>query len=151
MAESASIALRHAQQGYWVGYQDSRTIVSASQRQLLDRLEADRDIGLIGRTTRLLHAAESFRPWVGTPVAVFTGIHESTASHDPERSIHTEGGRLHDLSEFGTLLQGDYDYVLLEGDALVGTLGGEVAEAGYRSILVNERGELFRRGTLDAP
>ena len=151
MAESASIALRHAQQGYWVGYQDSRAIVSAPQRQLLDRLEADRAGGLIGRTTQLLHAAESFRPWVGTPIAVFTGIDESTASYDPERSIHTEGGRLHDLSEFGTLLQGGYDYVLLEGDALITALGDEVAEAGYRSILINERGELFRRATLEAP
>ena len=147
MAESASIALRHAQQGYWVGYPDSRAIVNASQRQLLDRLEADRAAGLVGPTTRLLHAAESFRPWVGTPVAVFTGIYESTASYDPERSIHTEGGRLHDLSEFATLLQGDYGYVLLEGDALVAELGGDVVEAGYASILVNERGELFRRAS----
>ena len=151
MAESASIALRHAQQGYWVGYQDSRAIVIASQQQLLDLLEADRAAGLIGSNTHLLHAAESFRPWVGTPIAVFTGIYESTASHDPERSIHTEGGRLHDLSEFATLLQGDYGYVLLEGDALVAELSGEVADAGYTSILVNERGELFRRATRASP
>ena len=52
MAESSSIALRHAQQGYWVGYQDSRAIVNASQRQLLDRLEADRAGGLIGPNTQ---------------------------------------------------------------------------------------------------
>ena len=151
MAESASIALRHAQQGYWVGYQDSRTIVNAAQQQLLDRLEADRASGLIGPNTQLLHAADSFRPWVGTPMAVFSGIYESTASYDPERSIHTEGGRLHGLEEFATLLNGEYDYVLLEGDALVADLGDEVAEAGFGSILVNERGELFRRTSRAAP
>jgi hypothetical protein len=151
MSESVSIALRHAQQGYWVGYPDSRTIVNAAQQELLDRLAADRRSGLIGRDTQLLHAADSFRPWVGTPVAVFSGIYESTASHDPERSIHTEGGRLHGLDEFATLLNGTYDYVLLEGDALVAELGDDVADAGFASILVNERGELFRRGSLGAP
>ena len=151
MAESVSIALRHAQHGYWVGYPDSRVILNAAQRQLLDRLDADRAGGLIGPNTRLLHAAESFRPWVGTPVAVFTGIYESTASYDPERSIHTEGGRLHGLEEFPTLLHGGYDYVLLEGDALVAEYADEVTGAGFGSILVNERGELFRRATLAAP
>jgi hypothetical protein len=151
MAESASIALRHAQHGYWRNYPEARLIVNGSQQQLLDRFEADRADGLIGPNTQLLHAADSFRPWVGTPVAVFTGIFESTAAHDPERSIHTEGGRLHDLSEFPALLQGEYDYVLLEGDDLVGELGDEVAAAGFSSIMVNERGELFRRASLSSP
>ena len=151
MAESASIALRHAQHGYWVGYPDSRTILNEPQRELIGRLDEDRRAGLIDPDTRLLHAADSFRPWVGTPVAVFTGIVESTASHDPERSIHTEGGRLYGLEEFGTLLGRDFDYVLLEGDALVAELGGQVADAGFASILVNERGELFRRLPQAAP
>ena len=151
MAESVSIALRHAQQGYWVNYPDARLIVNASQQQLLDRLNTDRVDGLIGEDTHLLHAAESFRPWVGTPVAVFTGIVESTASYDPERSIHTEGGRLHDLAEFGTLVNGDFDYVLLEGQALVAELGEQVTAAGFTTILANERGELFRRTSLAMP
>ncbi|MGQ0608888.1 MAG: hypothetical protein ACT4OQ_10560 [Chloroflexota bacterium] len=151
MAESVSIALRHAQDGYWVNYPDARRIVNGSQQEVLDRLETERADGRIGPDTHLLHAAESFRPWVGTPVAVFTGIYESTASHDPERSIHTEGGRLHDLAEFATLVEGDYDYVLLEGEALVAGHRGAVMDAGFSSILVNERGELFARATSSMP
>ncbi|MGH2386398.1 MAG: hypothetical protein ACRDGB_15305, partial [Candidatus Limnocylindria bacterium] len=151
MAESVSIALRHAQNGYWVNYPDARLIVNGSQQKVLDRLETDLANGLIGPDTHLLHAAESFRPWVGTPVAVFTGIYESTASHDPERSIHTEGGRLHDLAEFDGLAEGDYDYVLLEGDALVADHRDAVMDAGFSSILVNERGELFARASSSMP
>ena len=122
-----------------------------SQTEFLERLVVDRATGLIGPRKHLLHAADSFRPWVGTPVAVFTGMYESTASHDPERSIHTEGGRLYGLDEFTGLLTGDYQYVLLEGEALVNEFADDVASAGFASILENERGELFRLATLGAP
>ena len=151
MAESASIALHHAEHGYWRSYPDSRRIVNDSQTEFLERLVVDRATGLIGPRTHLLHAADSFRPWVGTPVAVFTGMYESTASHDPERSIHTEGGRLYGLDEFTGLLTGDYQYVLLEGEALVNEFADDVASAGFASILENEQGELFRLATLGAP
>lgn len=145
MAESASIALRHAQNGYWMYYPDSRTLVNASQRELLNKLEAERRLGLIGPRTHLLHAAESFRAWVRTPVAVFTGIYESTVSYDPERSIHTNGGRLYDMAEFEALVHGNYSYVLIEGADLVGRLRARVERAGYKLIFENDRGQLYRR------
>jgi hypothetical protein len=150
MAESVSIALHHAQQGYWMYYPDSRELVDASQVELLNRLDAERAQGLIGPTTRLLHAAEGFRPWVGTPVAVFTGIYESTASYDPERSIHTDGGRLYALDQFPQLLRDGYEYVLVEGDDLTNALGPEVEAAGYTLIFANARGDLYRLASIGA-
>ena len=147
MAESASIALRHAQNGYWMYYPDPRTLVDASQRELLDKLDAERRLGLIGPRTQLLHAADSFRAWVRTPVAVFTGIYETTVSYDPERSIHTDGGRLYDLAEFEALVHGTdrYGYVLIEGADLVDQFRAMVERAGYTLIFENDRGQLYRR------
>jgi hypothetical protein len=148
MAESVSIAMHHAQQGYWLYYPDSRELVDASQMELFDRLDEERAQGRIGPTTQLLHAAEGFRPWVGTPVAVFTGIYESTASYDPERSIHTDGGRLYALDEFPRLLRRGYAYVLVEGQELTDLLRPGVEAAGYNLIFANGRGELFRHASL---
>lgn len=148
MAESTSILLRHASQGYWVGYPDSRDLLNEAQEQIVARLDADRQAGLVDSETRILHLAESFRPWVGTPIAVFTGITESTASLDPERSIHTEGGRLLDLAQVPAELAAGYDYVLVEGAGLVAQYGTQVAAAGFEPIVENERGVLFRAGGL---
>jgi hypothetical protein len=148
MAESTSILLRHATQGYWVGYPDSRDLLNDAQEQIVARLDADREAGIVTDQTRILHLAESFRPWVGTPIAVFTGITESTASLDPERSIHTEGGRLLDLSQVPAELGAGYDYVLVEGAPLVDEYDAQVAAAGFVPILENERGILFRAASL---
>jgi hypothetical protein len=148
MAESTSILLRHATQGYWVGYPDSRDLLNDAQEQIVARLDADREAGIVTDQTRILHLAESFRPWVGTPIAVFTGITESTASLDPERSIHTEGGRLLDLSQVPAELDAGYDYVLVEGAPLVEEYDAQVAAAGFVPILENERGILFRAASL---
>lgn len=148
MAESTAILLRHATQGYWLNYPDSRTLVNDAQEQILDQLRIDHAAGLIDSRTRLLHLADSFRPWVGTPVAVFTGISETTASFDPERSIHTEGGRLLDMSEVPGRLDDGYGYVLVEGDGLVDEFGAQVEAAGYVPILQNERGILYRATSL---
>jgi hypothetical protein len=150
IAESVSIALRHAQSGYWANYPDQRNVVNASQAQLLDSLRAERERGVLTSDSHLLHVAESFRPWVATPVAVFTGIQESTASFDPERSIHAEGGRLHDIAELLPLLGQGYDYLLIEGPTLVAEWRGSAESAGYRSIFANDRGELFRHGSVEA-
>lgn len=148
MAESTSILLRHATQGYWLNYPDSRTLVNDAQEQILDQLRTDHAAGLVDSRTRILHLADSFRPWVGTPVAVFTGINETTASLDPERSIHTEGGRLLDMSEVPTQLGAGYGYVLVEGSALVDEYRGQVEAAGYVPVVENERGVLFRAASL---
>lgn len=147
MAESASIGLRHARNGYWMYYPDSRTLVNASQMELLNKLEAERRLGLIGPRTHLLHVAESFRAWVRTPVAVFIGIYESTVSYDPERSIHTGGGRLYGMAKFEDLLHGNYSYVLIEGADLVGRLRAKVEQAGYKLIFENDRGQLYRKSS----
>ncbi|MEO8510424.1 MAG: hypothetical protein ABI534_04200 [Chloroflexota bacterium] len=148
MAESTSILLRHATQGYWLNYPDSRTLVNDAQEQILDQLRTDHAAGLIDSRTRILHLADSFRPWVGTPVAVFTGISETTASFDPERSIHTEGGRLLDMSEVPGQLDDGYGYVLVEGGALVDEFGAQIQAAGYVPITQNGRGILFRAASL---
>lgn len=149
MAESTSILLRHAAQGYWVGYPDSRDLLNEAQEQIVAQLDADRRAGIVDSETRILHLAESFRPWVGTPLAVFTGITESTASLDPERSIHTEGGRLLDLAEVPAQLDAGYDYVLVEGAGLVAQFRVQVEAAGFVPVLENERGVLFRAASLD--
>ena len=145
MAESVSIAARHAQHGYWVGYPDSRTLISQPQADLLRSLLADAHSTGAGSDARILHLAESFRPWVGTPVAVFTGVVESTASLDPERSIHTEGGRLYHLNEVPELLATDFDYVLIEGAPLVGEWTDDAEAAGFSVLQANDRGVLLHR------
>ena len=148
MSESTSILLRHATQGYWLNYPDSRTLVNDAQEQMLDQLRTDQAAGIVTHRTRILHLADSFRPWVGTPLAVFTGITETTASFDPERSIHTEGGRLLDMTDVAGALDDGYGYVLVEGGALVEQYRPMVEEAGFVPLVENERGILFRAASL---
>ncbi len=124
MAESVSIALHHAQLGYWVGYPDSRTIVNAAQQQILDRLAADR----AERARSVAGRSCSTRPTASGPGSGRRSPSSAASTSRPPPTIpsaastpRADGSTA--SSEFATLLQGDYDYVLLEGDALVAQLG----------------------------
>jgi hypothetical protein len=145
LSESLSISLRTAQHGYWQGFPDSRRLVNAEQREVLDALRAEIDARRITARTPVLHVARSFQPWASIPLAVFTGVMETTATLDPERSIHTEGGRLLDVAELPALLAADYPYVVLEPAGLEAGLEAAIGAAGYRPIFANQRAVLFER------
>ncbi|MGH2357260.1 MAG: hypothetical protein ACRDGJ_04520, partial [Candidatus Limnocylindria bacterium] len=144
MAESVAIVLHHAEHGYWVGYPDSRNLVNGAQVEILDRLRAERDAGALTAGSHVLHVADSFQPWIATPVAVFTGIHETIAALETDPSVHGEGGREYLTSELPRLLEVGYEYLLIEGDALLAEWRPRAESAGYQSLMANERGVLFR-------
>lgn len=145
LSETLSISLHNAQYGYWQGFPDSRRLVERDQQALLDALRVEIDAGRITGATPVLHVARSFQPWVSIPLAVFTGVIETTATLDPERSIHTEGGRLLDVADLPALLAADYPYVVLEPAGLDTSLRATIEAAGYRSIFANQRAVLFER------
>ena len=145
LSESLSISLRNAQHGYWQGFPDSRRLVNAEQQEVLDALRVEIDARRITARTPVLHVARSFQPWASIPLAVFTGVMETTATLDPERSIHTEGGRLLDVADLPALLAADYPYVVLEPAGLEAGLEAAIEAAGYRPIFANQRAVLFER------
>lgn len=144
-SESASITLRHAQNGYWVGFPDPRQIVNAEQIEILNAIRREHAEGRLTAQTELLHIASSFQQWSSTPVGVFTGVIETDATLDPEHSVLTEGGRLRHVDEVALLLAEEFAYVLLEPAGLPSDFRPQIEAAGYRSIFANQRGELFRR------
>jgi len=147
LSETLSISLRNAQHGYWQGFPDTRRLVDEDQQAVIDALRTEIDAGRITGATPVLHVARSFQPWVAIPLAVFTGVMETTATLDPERSIHTEGGRLLDVADLPTLLDDDYRYVVLEPAGLEPGLGATIEAAGYRPIFTNNAAVLFERLT----
>jgi hypothetical protein len=151
MAESLSIALHHAQDGYWKGYPDARTLIDRDQQDIIGFLREEQRQGRLRSGTQVLHFAESFQQWTATPLGVFAGVLETTVSKDPERSMQTVGGRLHGLDETHQLLQGDYPYVVVEGMQLPPEVRSEVVAAGYRLIFTNPRGEIYFRESRAGP
>ena len=144
MAESLSVALHHAERGYWVGYPDSRTLVNDAQQELLAALREEIAAGRLDAGTRVLHVAVSFQQWASTPLGVFAGVIETDVTLDPEESIHTVGGRLHGVGELARLLAtDDYRFVILEPVGLDPGLRRIVSDAGYDSVFANARGEIF--------
>lgn len=145
VAESLSVALHHAERGYWVGYPDARSIVDVQQRELLDVLRGEIDAHRLRHETNVLHIAGSFQQWASTPLGVFAGVIETDVTLDPEDSIHTIGGRLHGVPELASLLgTGAYQYVVLEPHGIDPALRQRVLDSGYESIYGNARGEIFR-------
>jgi hypothetical protein len=145
LAESLAISWRGAARGYWHAFPDSRMLIDRQQAELIAALRAEIAASRLQATDGVLHVARSFQPWASTPLAVFAGVMETTATTDPEHSIHTEGGRLRDVAELPALLHAGYTYVVLEPAGLPGDVRDEIVMAGYRSIFVNARGEVFRR------
>ena len=149
LSETLSIAMRWAQSGFWVGFPDSRYIVDAPRKEILEAVRAEIAAGRIGPNTAILHVAGSFQQWVATPLGVFDGVTETDVTPDAVTSIHTVGGRLHPLDDLAALLASrTYRYLLFEPDPKklpAGTRAAIVA-AGYTPIFGNQQGELLVLG-----
>ncbi|MEK6191480.1 MAG: hypothetical protein AABM41_04035 [Chloroflexota bacterium] len=143
MSETLSIDLRAAEFGFWGGYPDSRTIITAPQAELVERLRDEVAAGRLQSTTPVLHVAFNFQQWDATPIGVFGGMLETMVSEQTEVSIHTAGGRLHPLDELDPLLQAGYPYLVFEPGDLPDGLRERIVGAGYRSMFVNGQGEIF--------
>lgn len=143
VTESLSIALRHAERGYWAGYPDPRRVIDEPRRELVEAVGREIRAGRLRAHTPLLHLASSFQQWSGTPFGVFAGVHETTVSLDPEYSGHTLGGRLYGIADLPVLLDEGFEYVVLEPDGLPAGLRDAIVAAGYEPIFANARGEVF--------
>ncbi|MGH2462788.1 MAG: hypothetical protein ACRDFZ_04070 [Candidatus Limnocylindria bacterium] len=143
ISETLSIDLRNAETGYWVGYPDSRMIITPAQNELVERLRAEVAAGRLASTTPVLHVAFNFQQWDATPIGVFGGMLETMVSEQTEVSIHTAGGRLHPLEELNLLLQAGYPYVVFEPDDLPLGIRERIVGAGFVSLFVNTQGEIF--------
>ena len=145
-ADALAYDLRTAQLGYWVGYPDPRLLLDSPERELVDRLRGLEASGELGANGSVLHVAASFQPWASIPVGVFTGAIETIVSTDASRTIFTTGDRLLPMATLDRELGAGFRYVLLEPAGLPSTIRDKIVAAGYRSLLVNARGELFGRG-----
>jgi hypothetical protein len=144
-AESMALDLRWAASGYWTGYPDSREIVDAPRRGILDAVRAEIAAGRIGPDTPVLHVVRSFQQWDATPLGVFDGVTETDVSPDAEDSIHTVGGRLLHMESLPALLESKaYPYLLLERAGLDPGTAAAVAAAGYTATFTNRQGTLYR-------
>lgn len=143
LSESLSISLRHAGRGYWQGFPHPRFLINAQQRELVESIQSEIAAGRLTDTTHVLHVARSFQPWVAAPLAAFTGVLETTATLDPEHSIHTADGRLRDLGDLEDLLRQDFGYVVIEPAGLEPAVSTRVQAAGYRPIFVNDGGSVW--------
>jgi hypothetical protein len=149
LSETLSIALRWAATGFWTGFPDSRYVVDAPRREILDAVRGEIAAGRIGPDTPVLHVAASFQQWVATPLGVFAGVTETDVVPDAVESIHTVGGRLHPMDDLtGLLASGRYAFVLFEPDPneLPAGIRDQIVAAGYEPVFANGQGELFRLG-----
>jgi hypothetical protein len=154
-AESVGLALLEAELGYWdprsssKPYPDSRLIIDAPRREVVDELRAEETAGRLGPSTKVLNIASSFQQWVAVPVGVFTGAMETSISLQPEVSIHTDGGRLLGFEALERELAADYGYVVLEPAGLlpnvVANTGTHIVAHGYRQIWSNSQATIYAR------
>lgn len=114
-AESAAVVLREAERGYWTGYPDVRRLVDADGVALIEAIRREQAAQRLRPATPVLHVAPSFQQWIATPLGVFTGVIETTATEDPEDSVHTVGGRLRDIADLDALLGPAFPYLVIEG------------------------------------
>jgi hypothetical protein len=144
-SETFAIDLHFAAIGFWQGFPDSRTVVDAPRRQLLDALRVEIATDRLVHDTPVLHLAKSFQQWSATPLGVFDGVTETFVSLDPEISHQTVGGRLLGLDDLpGFLGSGEFTYLVLEPDGLPDGMRDQVLAAGYQAIFANQQGEVFR-------
>lgn len=143
-AESAAVALHHAQGGYWQRYDDRRRLLGLRGTAIVAAIREEQAAGRIGPETQLLHVAPSFQAWVATPVGAFTGVLESTASEDPEDSLHTAGGRLNDVMEVSRLLGPAFPYLLIEGYMPEAGYIARADAAGYEPVASGNGWSLLR-------
>jgi hypothetical protein len=154
-AESLGLALLEAELGYWdprsssKPYPDSRLIIDAPRREVVDELRAEETAGRLGPSTKVLNIASSFQQWVAVPVGVFTGAMETSISLQPEVSIHTDGGRLLGFENLERELAADYGYVVLEPAGLLPNVAANtrthIVADGYRQIWSNSQATIYAR------
>lgn len=144
-SETASIDLRFAETGFWVGYPDSRYVINATQQELVNRLRDEVTAGRLRSTTPVLHVAFNFQQWDATPIGVFGGMIETMVSEQTEVSSHTAGGRLHPFSELNAMLAEPFPYLILEPAGLPDDTRDRVLAAGFEPIYANAEGEIFVR------
>ncbi len=142
-AETLAVSLVNAQDGYWIGYPDGRRVLDGPRRDLVEAVRAEISAGRLHATTPVLHVAPTFQQWETTPLGVFAGVLETTATPDAERSIHTLGGRLERLEDLARLLGPAFPYVVVEGYGQ--TMVDRVLAAGYEEIWRSDRAVLLRR------
>jgi hypothetical protein len=144
-ADTLAISLHRAQDGYWIGYPDSRQIVDAPREALLAAVRSEIAAGRLRGDTPVLHVAQSFQQWVATPLGVFAGVIETDATEDPEHSLHTVGGRLMDIKDLATLLRQNFPYLVVEGYGASNTSLDAAAAAGYHVVWADEHATLLHR------
>lgn len=152
-AESLGLALLEAELGYWdprsssKPYPDSRLIIDAPRREVVDELRAEETAGRLGPSTKVLNIASSFQQWVAVPVAVFTGAMETSISLQPEVSIHTDGGRLLGFGDLERELAADYGYVVFEPAGLPPDVSANIrtdfVAYGYHPIWSNSQATIY--------
>ena len=146
-SETFAIDLHFAEGGFWRGFPDSRTVVDGPRQEILDAVRAEIQAGRLVHDTPVLHVAKTFKQRDATPLGVFVGVTETFVSLDPEVSHQTVGGRLHGLEQLAEFLNpAAFPYVVLEPSGLPEGTREEIDEAGYRSIFLNARGEVFSAG-----
>lgn len=143
-AATLAISLHRAQSGYWVGYPDSRQIMDAPRRALLDAVRSEIIGGRLHSDTPVLHVATSFQQWVATPLGVFAGVMETDATEDPEHSLHTAGGRLMDVRDLTKLLGPGFPYLVVEGYGATNAYLDAAAAAGYEVVAAGDQATLLR-------
>jgi hypothetical protein len=145
MSETLSIDMRFAETGFWVGYPDSRTVITPVQHELVDRLREEVTAGRLTSTTPVLHVAFNFQQWDATPIGVFGGMLETMVSEETEVSSHTAGGRLHPFGELDALLAQPFPYLVLEPEGLPAETRDRILAAGFEPIFANAQGEVLVR------
>jgi hypothetical protein len=143
-AESAAVLLMEAERGYWVGFPDPRRLVDEDGAALIEAIRREQDARRMLASTELLHVVPSFQPWIATPLGVFAGVLETTASEDPEESLHTVGGRLRDIADLDALVGPAFSYLVIEGYGLDRDYLARATAAGYEQIAQGDRWTLLR-------
>ena len=142
LAENLAIQLRYAQDGFWVGYPDSRWVVDAEGREVLRVIQAEVARGRISAESRLLHLAASYQQWAAIPVGVFTGVIETVLSPATEVSPQGVGSRLIPTEDSALHLAAAYDYILVEPGS--GIELDDAVTARYEVIFTSARATLLR-------
>ena len=143
-SETFAIDLRFADTGFWRGFPDARTVIDGPRQEIIDAVRAEIEAGRLAHDTPVLHVAKTFQQWSATPLGVFAGVTETSVSTEPEVSHQTVGGRLFGLERLVEFLDpAAFPYVVVEPDGLPPGIREQVQSAGYRSIFVNEQGEVF--------
>jgi hypothetical protein len=143
VADDLADDLRTAELGYWQGDPDVRLVVDPTGNAVLVFLRGEVAGGRLRSEDQLLHIAASYQESASLPIADFTGIDETSVSADATTNIFTAGGRIHSVSDLPAELRAGFAYVVLEPAGLPTGIRAAIVAAGYHSVFVNPRAEVF--------